>query len=141
MIPIVLVTHGNFAKSLIESSEMLVGKSEKLSYVALEPSDDFSAFRQKIEDEIKAVDSGDGVLLLADLLGGSPYNAAAMCIDGIHTECLTGLNMSMLLTALDQRDFCALAELAKECKEAAASNIVIVSEQLAQAAREDEDDE
>lgn len=120
---------------------MLVGKSEKLSYVALEPSDDFSAFRQKIEDEIKAVDSGDGVLLLADLLGGSPYNAAAMCIDGIHTECLTGLNMSMLLTALDQRDFCALAELAKECKEAAASNIVIVSEQLAQAAREDEDDE
>ena len=102
MIPVVLVTHGDFAKGLIESSEMLVGKSEDLSYVTLEPSDDFSAFKQKIENEIKAVDSSDGVLLLADLLGGSPYNAAAMCIDGVHTECLTGLNMSMLLTALDQ---------------------------------------
>ena len=141
MIPVVLVTHGDFAKGLIESSEMLVGKSEDLSYVTLEPSDDFSAFKQKIENEIKAVDSSDGVLLLADLLGGSPYNAAAMCIDGVHTECLTGLNLSMLLTALDQREFCGLAELAQECKEAAASNIVIVSEQLAQAACEDEDDE
>lgn len=50
---------------------MLVGKSEDLSYVTLEPSDDFSAFKQKIENEIKAVDSSDGVLLLADLLGGS----------------------------------------------------------------------
>ena len=119
---------------------MLVGKSEGLSYVTLEPSDDFSAFKQKIENEIKAVDGSDGVLLLADLLGGSPYNAAAMCIDGVHTECLTGLNLSMLLTALDQREFCGLVELAQECKEAAASNIVIVSEQLAQAAREDEDD-
>ena len=68
---------------------MLVGKSEGLSYVTLEPSDDFSAFKQKIENEIKAVDGSDGVLLLADLLGGSPYNAAAMCIDGVHTECLT----------------------------------------------------
>ena len=114
---------------------MLVGKSEDLSYVTLEPSDDFSTFKQKIENEIKAVDSSDGVLLLADLLGGSPYNAAAMCIDGVHTECLTGLNMS------DQREFCGLTELARECKETAASNIVIVSEQLAQAACEDEDDE
>ena len=68
MIPVVLVTHGDFAKGLIESSEMLVGKSEDLSYVTLEPSDDFSAFKQKIENEIKAVDSSDGVLLLADLL-------------------------------------------------------------------------
>lgn len=120
---------------------MLVGESEDISCVTLEPSDDFFSFRQKIEEEIKAVDSGDGVLLLADLLGGSPYNAAAMCIDGTHTECLTGLNMSMLLTALDQREYCDLAGLARECKEAAASNIVIVSEQLAQAARDDEDNE
>ena len=35
MIPVVLVTHGDFAKGLIESSEMLVGKSEDLSYVTL----------------------------------------------------------------------------------------------------------
>ena len=83
MIPVVLVTHGDFAKGLIESSEMLVGKSEGLSYVTLEPSDDFSAFKQKIENEIKAVDGSDGVLLLADLLGGSPYNAAAMCTYGM----------------------------------------------------------
>ena len=50
---------------------MLVGKSEDLSYVTLEPSDDFSAFKQKIENEIKAVDGSDGVLLLADLLGAA----------------------------------------------------------------------
>ena len=95
---------------------MLVGESEDLSYVTLEPSDDFSAFKQKIENEIKAVDGSDGVLLLADLLGGSPYNAAAMCIDGVHTECLTGLNMSMLLTHSTRESSAALRSLRRSAK-------------------------
>ena len=78
-------------------------------------------------------------MILADILGGSPYNASAVCLGRYKTECLTGLNMSMLLTALDQRDFCDLAHLAQECREAALSNIVNIREQLA--AVTDEDDE
>ena len=49
------------------------------------------------------MDEGEGVLILVDLLGGSPYNATAKVLSQENVECLTGLNLSMLLTALDQR--------------------------------------
>ena len=130
MISIILVTHGPFAPSMIESSEMLVGKSEKLSAITLQPSDNFEEFQEKIFTQAKSMDEGEGVLILVDLLGGSPYNATAKVLSQENVECLTGLNLSMLLTALDQREYCDLKQLTKECRDAAVTNIVDVREVL-----------
>ena len=130
MIPIILVTHGPLAPSMIESSEMLVGKSEKLSAITLQPSDNFEEFQEKIFTQAKSMDEGEGVLILVDLLGGSPYNATAKVLSQENVECLTGLNLSMLLTALDQREYCDLEQLTKECRDAAVTNIVDVREVL-----------
>ena len=58
MIPIILVTHGPLAPSMIESSEMLVGKSEKLSAITLQPSDNFEEFQEKIFTQAKSMDEG-----------------------------------------------------------------------------------
>ena len=139
MIPIILVTHGPFAFSIVESSEMLVGKSEKLSAITLQPSDHFEEFQKRISSEVQKQDEGSGVLLLVDLLGGSPYNATAKILSQKNVECLTGLNLSMLLTALDQREYCDLKQLAKECKDAATANIVDMRETLSSTV--DDDDE
>ena len=130
MIPIILVTHGPLAPSMIESSEMLVGKSEKLSAITLQPSDNFEEFQEKIFTQAKSMDEGEGVLILVDLLGGSPYNATAKVLSQENVECLTGLNLSMLLTALDQREYCDLKQLTKECRDAAVTNFVDVREVL-----------
>ena len=46
MIPIILATHGDFARGIKDGAEMLVGKSEKVEYVSLQPGDD-SAFSRK----------------------------------------------------------------------------------------------
>lgn len=139
MIPIILVTHGPMATSIIESAEMLVGKSEKLVGITLQLSDNFEEFQQKIFAQARQLDEGSGVMILVDLLGGSPYNATAKVLSQENIECLTGLNLSMLLTALDQREYCDLKQLAKECKEAAITNIVDVRENLM--IELDEDDE
>ena len=130
MIPIILVTHGPMATSIIESAEMLVGKSEKLVGITLQLSDNFEEFQQRIFAQARQLDEGSGVMILVDLLGGSPYNATAKVLSQENIECLTGLNLSMLLTALDQREYCDLKQLAKECKEAAITNIVDVRENL-----------
>ncbi len=140
MIPIILVTHGPLAQSIIESSEMLVGKNEKLAAISLNPGDNFESFQQEIISEAKALDEGAGVLLLVDLLGGSPYNAAARSLSQENIECLAGLNLSMLLTALDQREYCDLKQLTKVCSDAAISNIVDVREFLLTRAADDEDE-
>ena len=139
MIPIILVTHGPMATSIIESAEMLVGKSEKLVGITLQLSDNFEEFQQRIFAQARQLDEGSGVMILVDLLGGSPYNATAKVLSQENIECLTGLNLSMLLTALDQREYCDLKQLAKECKEAAITNIVDVRENLM--IEQDEDDE
>lgn len=139
MIPIILVTHGPMATSIIESAEMLVGKSEKLVGITLQLSDNFEEFQQRIFAQVRQLDEGSGVMILVDLLGGSPYNATAKVLSQENIECLTGLNLSMLLTALDQREYCDLKQLAKECKEAAITNIVDVRENLM--IELDEDDE
>lgn len=139
MIPIILVTHGPMATSIIESAEMLVGKSEKLVGITLQLSDNFEEFQQRIFAQARQLDEGSGVMILVDLLGGSPYNATAKVLSQENIECLTGLNLSMLLTALDQREYCDLKQLAKECKEAAITNIVDVRENLM--IELDEDDE
>ena len=62
MIPIILVTHGPLAPSMIESSEMLVGKSEKLSAITLQPSDNFEEFQEKIFTQAKSMDEGEGAV-------------------------------------------------------------------------------
>lgn len=139
MIPIILVTHGPMATSIIESAEMQVGKSEKLVGITLQLSDNFEEFQQRIFAQARQLDEGSGVMILVDLLGGSPYNATAKVLSQENIECLTGLNLSMLLTALDQREYCDLKQLAKECKEAAITNIVDVRENLM--IELDEDDE
>lgn len=140
MIPILLVTHGPFAQGILESSEMLVGKSEGVEFLTLNPKDDVEIFHEKISQKSKEMDEGAGVLVLVDLLGGSPYNAAARCLrDGV--ECLTGLNMSMLLTALEQREYCDLQELLEECKNAAVSNVVSVRKYLSDLELDDSDDD
>ena len=139
MIPIILVTHGPMATSIIESAEMLVGKSEKLVGITLQLSGNFEEFQQRIFAQARQLDEGSGVMILVDLLGGSPYNATAKVLSQENIECLTGLNLSMLLTALDQREYCDLKQLAKECKEAAITNIVDVRENLM--IELDEDDE
>lgn len=142
MISILLVSHGPLAAAMIKSSEMLVGRHERLRALSLEQNDDFRVFQESLLAAATELDDGDGVLMLADLLGGSPYNAAAMCMGNGRFQCLTGLNLSMLLTALDQRELCALPELVGECAAAAASNIVDVRRQLeAAGARGDDDDE
>ena len=141
MIPIILVTHGPLAASFIESAEMLVGESEKLEAISLEPSDNFEEFQQKILEKARRLNNGDGVLVLVDLLGGSPYNAASKLLIRENIECLTGLNLSMLLTALDQREYCDLRQLKEECREAAVANIVDTREALLANDSEEDDEE
>lgn len=140
MIPILLVTHGSFAPSLIRTSEMLVGKSKKLEAITLESNDDVRMFQKRIKEKLQELDEGEGVLVFVDLLGGSPYNAVASSLNE-KVECLTGLNLSMLLTALEARDYCNLEELKEECRKAALESVVSVKEHLQGITLDDEEDE
>ena len=58
---------------------------------------------------------GDGVLILTDLFGGSPSNATARAMhelqDGVRSECITGVNLPILLEVATSKTFMKLEEL------------------------------
>lgn len=95
MIGVVLATHGHLAQEMLRTAEAVVGKLAQVaavSVVATEPD-----VRGTIEAAIRSVDQGDGVLLLTDLLGGSPTNLCLSFLAERKVEVVTGVNLPMLL--------------------------------------------
>ena len=115
MIGILLITHGAFGKELLKSAEMIMGEIECIKALPLYPEDNLEQLRGVIEEEIKVMDQGEGVLVLVDLFGGSPCNVTASCIRNGNVECITGLSMPMLIKAAEARISESLSEIPAQC--------------------------
>ena len=76
MIGLVLVSHGRLAEELRLALEHVVGPQRNLATVCIGADDDMEARRSDIQSKITEVDTGDGVVLLTDMFGGTPSNLA-----------------------------------------------------------------
>lgn len=102
MIGIVLASHGKLAKEMLRSAEMIMGPQENIIALSLEPEDDPMKLRENIKESIKKVSGDEGSIVLVDLMGGSPSNAAAyVAREGIPV--ITGMNLSILLELIGMR--------------------------------------
>lgn len=103
MIGIILISHGMMAQGMYESSKMFFGENiEQFEYISLEADQLPEEFSEKLKQSMKKVDTGDGILILCDLLGGTPYNQAFSLLNE-NMDILTGMNFSMLLELLAAR--------------------------------------
>jgi len=75
MVGILIVSHGNLAEALISSVQILVGNLQNVRGVSIWPQDGKEEIQDRIEREIAEVDAGDGVIILTDLLGGTPVRS------------------------------------------------------------------
>lgn len=100
-INILLMTHGGAGQALIESSEMIVGPSENLIALSLEPGMSVETLVQRAADVIEA--SELPTLVLVDIFGGTPSNVAMMLTKTHRIRCVSGLNLGMLLEVLMMR--------------------------------------
>lgn len=103
MYGIVLVSHGGMAEGMISTAEMLFPELSQVQSVSLLPSDNPDDFQIKLEKAVREVDSGEGVFILADLLGGTPCNRS-MYSAGEKVRLITGLSLPMLLSLLSSRE-------------------------------------
>ena len=129
MVGIVLISHGDLGKGIISSASMLISEEMKqLAELSLWPGDNPDDFQKKIESAIKEVDSGDGVCILADMLGGTPCNRALYCMSD-KVRILTGLSLPMLYSLLTIREQGGeLADIAKDVLAEANEGMVDVNE-------------
>lgn len=97
MIGLVLVTHGKLAEEFRHALEHVVGPQKFIETVSIGPEDDMDQRRQDIMDAIDRADDGHGVIILTDMLGGTPSNLSISVMDSGRTEVIAGVNLPMLI--------------------------------------------
>jgi PTS system mannose-specific IIA component len=118
MIGMVLVTHGRLADELRLAMEHVVGAQRNVATVCIGPDDDMENRRADIERCIESCDTGDGVVLLTDMFGGTPSNLAISMMERKGVEVIAGVNLPMLVKLAKVRSNHPLAD-AVNCAEAA----------------------
>ena len=126
---IVLVTHGNFGKALIEAGELIVGPQEGVLSLSVDVSQGIDGAVESLKKHISEVNNGNGVLILTDMFGGTPTNLSLSLLQGDGIEVVTGVSLPMLLKAFQKRNE-SLQNMAEEVSKAAAKGIVIAGEML-----------
>jgi len=127
---LILVAHGPLAHALLESAETIIGIQSNTSALSLDMDDSLENLTKEIERAIAKTDRGAGVLLLVDLLGGTPCNAAALAMNAHQVEVVTGMNLGMVLEVLSQRRGKTLKELAHLAVRAGRDGVVNVRSRL-----------
>ncbi|MFW5730346.1 MAG: PTS sugar transporter subunit IIA [Desulfonatronovibrionaceae bacterium] len=129
MIGIILVTHGNFGQSLLEAASMIMGSDENCHALGVDVSRPMDEIIKELKHLVSSLDSGHGVLILTDMFGGTPTNISLSLLSPDHTEVITGVNLPMLLKALEGRTR-KLEDLAQEIKGAGKQGILVAGDVL-----------
>jgi len=129
MIGVVIAAHGRLSEELLRTAETVVGRLDQVRTVNVVASD--PEVRHKVADAIRAVDGGEGVVLLTDLLGGSPTQLCLSFLDERKVEVVTGVNLPIVLKLVSLRSSGKpIAQLARELAEAGRNSIGHASEML-----------
>lgn len=103
MIGIVIVAHGGLAKEYLAAIEHVIGKQPGMVAISIEADHDRDAKQREICAAADAVDTGDGVVVVTDLFGGSPSNLSLRACAPTDRRILYGANLPMLIKLAKSR--------------------------------------
>ena len=131
MIGIVVVTHGELGSALIDSTRFIFGSlPDGVIAVSVDLETNPDKLRKSIEAGIKSVDRKNGILLLTDMFGGTPSNLAYSFLEEGHVEVLAGVNLPILIKAIESRPNMKLEELAASLEKYGRQSITLASSVL-----------
>ncbi len=104
MIGIVIVAHGGLAREYLSAVEHVVGRQDGVRAISIEDDHDRNAKQAEICDAADAVDTGQGVVLVTDMFGGSPSNLSLPACATTGRRILYGANLPMLIKLAKSRD-------------------------------------
>lgn len=111
---IVILSHGSMGMAMIESASLIMDATKNIAAFGLEVGDGPEEYGNAVRSYIE--DCGDRVLLLVDLMGGTPSNQTMQILrDNPSIQAISGVNLTMLIEAIDNRECCEnLEELAEQ---------------------------
>lgn len=100
---IVLLSHGDFAKGMAHSATFFMGDNiPQMEYCCLQQDTSPEDYAEELKGAMERVDSGEGLVLLADLFGGTPCNQSIPLLND-RVELIAGMNFPLLLELLTAR--------------------------------------
>jgi mannose PTS system EIIA component len=127
MIGLIVVTHGNLAREFVAALEHVVGPQQQIAAISIFPDDDMEERRNAIIEAAKSVNTGDGVIILTDMFGGTPSNLSISVMDAGNIEVIAGVNLPMLVKLARVREEAALGDALKQAQEAGRKYIHVAS--------------
>ena len=142
MVTIIVAAHGESAPALLKTAGMILGNFENVHPVTFLPG---QGPEDLVEEYTRIVEASEAeeTLLLVDLFGGSPYNAAARFAAGRDdADVVTGVNLPMIIEVLSRRlTGAGLTELVEAARTSATDGIKVLSEVFTPASTTTSDDE
>lgn len=130
MIGLLIVTHCDLGKELLNAAEFILGKIEAADTIAITETSGTDLLRKKIEAKVGTLDKGDGVLILTDMFGGTPSNLSLSFLKEGKIEVLTGVNLPMIIAIVQNRLNFKVTVLAEKAQEAGKMGISLASKLL-----------
>ena len=136
MIGILVVAHGTLAESLVDSATHILGQRPlALATLNFRGHADPDECQQILQARLAVLEQGDGVLVLADVYGATPCNTLCRVLTPNRVEGVTGVNLPMLLNALNYRDTQSLSQLVDRIVNGGRSSINHINETMCNAAK------
>ena len=128
MIGIVIVTHSQLGEALIGAAEFIIGsRPGSIESVSIDLSENAEKLRSKIDRGIKKVMGQEGVIILTDMFGGTPSNLSYSFLEEGRIEVLSGVNLPILIQAVNMRKKKALDQLAADLETFGKKSISLAS--------------
>lgn len=130
MVGIVITGHGHFPSGIMSAVELVAGKPEQVAAVDFEAGQSGAELKAAMKAAVEGMEEKE-VLILADLVGGTPFNTAAALTQETgdrKLRLLAGTNMPMVVEAVFSRMAAGLDELAAMTAEAGGRGVVDFSQ-------------
>jgi len=127
MVEIIMVSHGDYAKSMLESAQMIVGEQDHVQTFGLYLGDSVDKLREGLVEAIEKVQKDGELLVLTDMFSGSPFNITCSLMQHYSFRHITGINLPMLLEILTSRESAGVEELCEMILDKGKATIIDVN--------------
>ncbi len=122
-VSVITITHNNIGEEIYKTSCMIFASClANYQHIGLKSSFDLDKLADKVEGLITKLDTGDGVLILTDIVGASPCNLACRFSDYKNVNIISGLNLAMMLKVANKNHL-PLKKLSKEVLQAGRNSV------------------
>lgn len=130
MVGAVIFTHGELGHGLLDALSAITGEQESLIVISIEGDSVMDDGQAMVSEAISKVDSGDGVVIFTDMLGGTPSNLSLPFLSNEKVEIFMGVNLPLLIKFVSKRSTEDFNSLVSSLKTSLKDSIVAASDIL-----------